>query len=52
MSEQQFIKDTEIEATNENVEIPKKKKELSQKQIEHLNYIRVKALEKKREIKF
>jgi hypothetical protein len=51
MSEQQFIEDTEIEAANENVEIPKKKKELSQKQIEHLNNIRVKALEKKREIK-
>ena len=30
---------------------PKKKKELSQKQIEHLNNIRIKALEKKREIK-
>ena len=28
-----------------------KKKELSQKQIDHLNNIRVKALEKKREIK-
>ena len=26
---------------------PKKKKELSQKQIEHLNNIRIKALEKK-----
>ena len=52
MSEPQFIEDTEIEAVNENVEIPiKKKKELSQKQIEHLNNIRVKALEKKREIK-
>ena len=31
--------------------LPKKKKELSQRQIEHLNTIRVKALEKKREIK-
>ena len=31
-------------------QIPKKKK-LSQKQIDHLNNIRVKALEKKREIK-
>ena len=52
MSEQQFIEDTEIEAANENVEIPrKKKKELSQKQIEHLNNIGVLALEKKREIK-
>ena len=52
MSEPQFIEDTEIEAVNENIEIPiKKKKELSQKQIEHLNTIRVKALEKKREIK-
>ena len=52
MSEPQFIEDTEIEAVNENVEIPtKKKKELSQKQIEHLNSIRVLALEKKREIK-
>jgi hypothetical protein len=51
LSEQQFIEDTEIEAANENVEMPKKKKELSQKQIEHLNNIRVKALEKKREIK-
>ena len=49
MSEQ-FI-ETEIETTNENVEIPKKKKELSLKQLEHLNNIRVKALEKKREIK-
>jgi hypothetical protein len=29
MSEQQFIEDTEIEAANENVEIPKKKKEFS-----------------------
>ena len=52
MSEPQFIEDTEIEAVNENVEIPtKKKKELSQKQLDHLNTIRVKALEKKREIK-
>ena len=30
---------------------PKQKKELSQKQIEHLNNIRVKALEKKKEMK-
>ncbi len=51
ISEQQFIEDTEIEAANANVEIPKKKKELSQKQIEYLINIRVKALEKKREIK-
>ena len=52
MSESQFIEDTEIEAVNENIEIPtKKKKELSQKQLDHLNNIRVKALEKKREIK-
>ena len=46
---------------NENIEVPEtqagaqrcgmKKRELSQKQIEHLNNIRVKALEKKREIK-
>jgi hypothetical protein len=52
MLEQQFIKDTEIEA-NENVEVthPKKEKELSQKQIEHIDNIRVIALEKKREIK-
>ena len=30
----------------------KQKKELSEKQIQHLNNIRIKALEKKREIKF
>ena len=32
-------------------ELPKQKKELSQKQIDHLNNIRIKALEKKKIIK-
>ena len=50
MSEQ-FI-ETEIEKEVEEVEvIQPKKKQLSLKQLEHLNNIRVKALEKKREIK-
>jgi hypothetical protein len=40
----------EIEKEVEEVVVPQKK-ELSQKQIEHLNNIRVKALEKKKEIK-
>ena len=35
----------------EQIEQLPKKKELSQKQIDHLNNIRVKALERKREIK-
>jgi hypothetical protein len=50
VSEQQFIEETEIETANENIEISKKKKELSQNQLDHLNNTRVKALEKKREI--
>jgi protein TonB len=50
MSEQ-FI-ETEIEKEVEDVEvIQPKKKQLSLKQLEHLNNIRIKALEKKREIK-
>ena len=50
MSEQ-FI-ETEIEKEVEEVEaIQPKKKQLSLKQLEHLNNIRVKALEKKWEIK-
>ena len=50
MSEQ-FI-ETEIEKEVEEVEvIQPKKKQLSLKQLEHLNNIRIKALEKKREIK-
>ena len=42
-----------IEETNEEqqIETGKKKKQLSEHQIEHLNKIRVKALERKREIK-
>ena len=60
MSEQNLVEIPE-NGQNENIEVPEtqagaqrcgmKKKELSQKQIEHLNNIRVKALEKKREIK-
>jgi tellurite resistance-related uncharacterized protein len=50
MSEQ-FI-ETEIEKEVEDAElIQPKKKQLSLKQLEHLNNIRIKALEKKREIK-
>ncbi len=50
MSEQ-FI-ETEIEKEVEDAEvIQPKKKQLSLKQLEHLNSIRIKALEKKREIK-
>jgi spore germination cell wall hydrolase CwlJ-like protein len=48
---EQFI-ETEIEKEVEEVEvIQPKKKQLSSKQLEHLNNIRVKALEKKKEIK-
>ena len=60
MSEQNLVEIPE-NGQNENIEVPEtqagaqrcgmRKKELSQKQIEHLNNIRVKALEKKREIK-
>ena len=60
MSEQNLVEIPET-GQNENIEVPEtqagaqrcgmKKRELSQKQIEHLNNIRVKALEKKREIK-
>ena len=46
------IENIEIEKEVEDVEvIQPKKKQLSLKQLEHLNNIRVKALEKKREIK-
>ena len=46
------IENIEIEKEVEEVEvIQPKKKQLSLKQLEHLNNIRVKALEKKREIK-
>jgi len=48
MSQENFI---EIPENDIELSQPKKKKELSQKQIEHLNNIRIKALERKREIK-
>ena len=57
MSENNNIENIEspsnIEKDVEDVEvIQPKKKQLSLKQLEHLNNIRVKALEKKKEIKF
>ena len=52
MSQDNNIENKEIEKEVEEVEvIQPKKKQLSLKQLEHLNNIRVKALEKKREIK-
>ncbi len=46
------IENIEIEKEVEEIEvIQPKKKQLSLKQLEHLNNIRVKALEKKKEIK-
>ena len=52
MSENNNIENIEIEKDVEEVEtIQPKKKQLSLKQLEHLNNIRVKALEKKKEIK-
>jgi len=41
----------EVEPEQQQIETGKKKKQLSEHQIEHLNKIRVKALERKREIK-
>jgi hypothetical protein len=52
MSENNNIENIEIEKDVEEVEaIQPKKKQLSLKQLEHLNNIRIKALEKKKEIK-
>ena len=52
MSQENFIEVPENEQTDDiELSQPKKKRELSQKQIEHLNNIRIKALERKREIK-
>ena len=52
MSENNNIENIKNENEVEEVEvIQPKKKQLSLKQLEHLNNIRVKALEKKKEIK-
>jgi hypothetical protein len=52
MSENNNIENIQIEKDVEDVEvIQPKKKQLSLKQLDHLNNIRVKALEKKKEIK-
>ena len=52
MSENNNIEKIEIEKDVEEIEaIHPKKKQLSLKQLEHLNNIRIKALEKKKEIK-
>ena len=52
MSENNNIENIQIEKDVEEVEVTQpKKKQLSLKQLEHLNNIRVKALEKKKEIK-
>ncbi len=51
MSENNNIENIEIEKDVEEVEAIQPKKKLSLKQLEHLNNIWVKALEKKKEIK-
>ena len=51
MSQENFIEVPENEQTDDiELSQPKKKRELSQKQIEHLNNIRIKALEKKEKL--
>ena len=51
MSENNNIENIEIEKEVEEVDVIHPKKKPSLKQLEHLNNIRVKALEKKKEIK-
>jgi hypothetical protein len=51
MEENNLTTEVQEEPIEEILKPQKQKKELSEKQIQHLNNIRIKALEKKREIK-